>query len=297
MYIARRSPREIIQLPAFLEVRDRPGEILKVPATTLDLGSGGVGLRIARPRDLRALDPGLPLAVVIQDLDVHRTRFRRWRGQVVYDRSTDDGPRLGIRFQSPELGPAITIHLPQKGDRGRGERRLRFDGGPSPPPGDAPTPPDRLAEALADHGVKLFRGVTLGGMALDQLAKGWFAGGGVEPAALAPLRFSGNPLLDCLPTLIGLSTGGLIAQFAEEKDMAARPGRGLGLGLVLGGLMSCLLDRTAFGVVREIPGWSGSPAQVLSLAGAALVLASLLFGEGPGPNLGGRDRRRSPSPG
>lgn len=269
MYTARRSPRESVQLPAYLELPRRSGGIVRVPAQTRDLSDEGVGLW-----SLTNLIPGLPVAIVVEEPGEAQRRQRRWRGRVVYERETSYGQHLGIAFDAPELGPSLSLSVARKGG---GERRFRLDGPAlNAASASAPAPAqDGVDPALVEHGIRLFRGLALAGITIDQLLKGLCARNWVELTALSPAQAASSPWVELVPTLVALSSAGLIARLAEKEDVAARPVTAMGMGLLLGGLLSTVLDRLAFHGIRELTFLPMSPAEFFTISGAALALGSM----------------------
>jgi hypothetical protein len=72
----------------------------------------------------------------------------------------------------------------------------------------------------------------------------------------------------------------MIARLVERGDGALRPAVSTGMGLVLGGLLSTLLDRTVMGGPRVPDGWPVAPTDMLTATGAAVTLLALLGAQG-----------------
>lgn len=267
MYIARRALRVPVELRAFLELPGPEGQSVRMPARTVDLSSAGVGLIARRP-----LDSSQVVAVVVEDLTPSHRRQRRWRGRVVYDRAEGAGRRLGISFDRPDEGPSITFRMSVAG---RGERRIRLDRGPLV---------EEFETGDGERGEKgrpgpdarrmtLFRGAALGGLTLDQVLKALYAGEVAGQAGQGPSLMDAGMMV---PALVGLGAAGLITRMMERRDQEDRPVLSVGMGLLLGGLLSTVLDRATIGGPRPLAGWTHSPAELFTATGAALALASIL---------------------
>lgn len=256
-----------MDLRAYLEVAGPEGRPYRLPARTVDLSTAGAGLIAHRPVNIARVT-----AVIVEDRTATHHRQRRWRGRVVHEREIDEGRRLGISFDRPDQGPTITFRLQVAG---RGERRVRLDRpfavvepAEEAPPGQS----NRQSEAF-QHGAGLFRGAALLGLTLDQVLKALLA--------TAPAGAIGPPGMgELIPAMLGLGTVGVIARLADRPEHASRPVLSTGMGLMLGGILSTLLDRVAAGGPRLLEGCPMGPAEALTAAGASIVLGSLLVGQG-----------------
>jgi hypothetical protein len=262
-----------MSLQAFLEMPGPEGRMVHLPARTVDLSTAGAGLIIRRP-----LDYDNVMAVVVEDMaDTHR-RQRRWRGRVVYHQEVDAGRRLGISFDTPDDGPSVTFRMRVAG---RGERRVRLDrpmGLVDAETGLPPATEDKPGTSVASRpGLALLRGGALIGLTLDQLIKAFLVG---MPAGSGVMTTATPSLAELTPTLLGLGTAGMIARLVEQGDGALRPAVSTGMGLVLGGLLSMLVDRAVMGGPRVPDGWPLTPADVLAATGAAVTLLALLGAQG-----------------
>lgn len=254
MRTIRRAVRESVDLSARLSLEGESARI--VPGRAVDLSDGGVGLVVRR-----AIAPGTPVAVMIEDAALGRLRRRRWRGEVVFDRSLDGGHRLGICFDPDSMGPTVTLVSDERDRR----KTLRIDD-LGPIDDDASSNPDGMA---------LVRRLAVGGVALDQLAS--FLMGGVAPAMDGHGASTGS-LLNAwvgLPMLMGIGASGLVWRWGETPMMAERPIGRAGLGLLLGGLLSDMIHRLAACPARPPLDWPGTPAQLMSIAGMLLAIGSL----------------------
>lgn len=297
MYVVRNAVRQSVRLQASLETACPSAPGRRISARTLDLSTHGVGLIVHQ-----AIPAGAIVTITIDDGegDGHEERTskrrRRWRGHVVHSEPGKAGRRLGICFEEPEFGPQVVYEVPTPH---RGTRRIRLDGPVETDSPERTTPsqegriPDR-----ATAGARSFRSAAVIGLGIDQLLKTILvpaASGGAGPRL---------PITEDWPSLAialaGLGAAGMLALLADRAPNGERPGVSAGMGLILGSLLSGLVDRLAFGDVRLIGSWSITPAHLLAASGAALAMGSLLVPskvEGKVEGVGKVGARRPAGPG
>lgn len=267
MYVVRNAVRNPLELKACLEIARDSEPRLRIPARTLDLSTHGVGLIAVRP-----VAAGQIVTIVIEDGSIDersRKRQRRWRGHVVHSTTGQAGRRIGICFEEPECGPLVSF---ERTTRTRGIQRLRLDGPTTEPANPAETDHETPAACPGTSGARPFRSAALIGLGLDQLLKAAFSS--------TALGGAGHPLENMRDwssiamAVAGLGTAGLLARLAEHVPDRERPGVTCGLGLIVGALLSGLVDQLAFDTVRTIGSWPVSPAHLLAATGAALTVGS-----------------------
>lgn len=297
MFTPRRSYRIRIALPAKLDVEADDGPKSRLQACTLDLSQDGVG--VFSPVELPV---GQPVCVVVEEPRARHRRLRRWTGRIVNVRAGDEGYRLGIAFDAPDQGPAISLKV----ERGGGRAVLvRVDPPWGEPPERDPEPaPERPAAAprwRADAVLlRFFQGSIVLGFLADQLSKAQAFAAGVPSAGAGgdalglfqrgvPVKnfgllggvATGLPLGREAMALLGLMLAGMVGRLALDTRPNWSATAALGWGCLLAGLFGNTADRLVLGYVRDflrsslLPSWTFNVADLLTVAGALLLVASV----------------------
>jgi lipoprotein signal peptidase len=311
MFTPRRSYRIRIALPATLDVvadaDDADTPATKLDGCTLDLSQDGVG--VFAPVEVPV---GQVVRVIVEEPGPRHRRLRRWSGTIVNVRAGDEGYRLGIAFDAPDEGPALSLRV----ERGGGRSALvRVD----PPWGEAAQPeaetevdraPERPAGAPRsgpDAGLlRIFQATIVLGFFVDQLTKAHAFAAGLTPNAGTALGLfqqgapvknfgllggvaAGLPLGREAMGLLGLVLTGVVGRLALEARPNWTSTAAAGWGCLFAGVFGNTADRLVLGFVRDFlrsrlcPSWTFNVADLLTLAGALLLLATTAARGVPGP--------------